>query len=137
MKGVSQRTNQDYWANFSDMKKTVVLGASDNPARYSYLAVEKLNRYGHPVVAIGKTEGLVGNTKIITDRLIEKEVDTVSLYLNPQLQKQYYDYILSLHPKRIIFNPGTENEELFDLAKANGIEPMEACTLVLLGTGQY
>ena len=119
------------------MKKTVVLGASDNPARYSYLAVEKLNRYGHPVVAIGKTEGLVGNTKIITDRLIEKEVDTVSLYLNPQLQKQYYDYILSLHPKRIIFNPGTENEELFDLAKANGIEPMEACTLVLLGTGQY
>ena len=137
MKGVSQRTNQDYWGNFSDMKKTVVLGASDNPARYSYLAVEKLNRYGHPVVAIGKTEGLVGNTKIITDRLIEKEVDTVSLYLNPQLQKQYYDYILSLHPKRIIFNPGTENEELFDLAKANGIEPMEACTLVLLGTGQY
>ena len=137
MKGVSQRANQDYWANFSGMKKTVVLGASDNPARYSYLAVEKLNRYGHPVVAIGKKEGLVGNTKIITDRLIEKEVDTVSLYLNPQLQKQYYDYILSLHPKRIIFNPGTEKEELSDLAKANGIEPMEACTLVLLGTGQY
>ena len=137
MKDVSHRANQDYWANFSGMKKTVVLGASDNPARYSYLAVEKLNRYGHPVVAIGKKEGLVGNTKIITDRLIEKEVDTVSLYLNPQLQKQYYDYILSLHPKRIIFNPGTENEELFDLAKANGIEPMEACTLVLLGTGQY
>jgi len=119
------------------MKKTVVLGASDNPARYSYLAVEKLNRYGHPVLAIGKKEGQVGNTKIITERPAEKEVDTVSLYLNPQLQKQYYDYILSLHPKRIIFNPGTENEELYHLAKANGIEPMEACTLVLLGTGQY
>ena len=119
------------------MKKTVVLGASDNPARYSYLAVEKLNRYGHPVLAIGKKEGQVGNTKIITERPAVKEVDTVSLYLNPQLQNQYYVYILWLHPKRIIFNPGTENEELYHLAKANGIEPMEACTLVLLGTGQY
>ena len=119
------------------MKKTVVLGASDNPARYSYLAVEKLNRYGHPVIAIGKKEGQVGDTKIITDRPDEKEVDTVTLYLNPQLQKQYYDYILLLHPKRLIFNPGAENEELYDLAKANGIEPVEACTLVLLSTGQY
>ena len=119
------------------MKKTVVLGASDNPARYSYLAVEKLNRYGHPVVAIGKKEGQVGATHIITAHPDEKEVDTVTLYLNPQLQKQYYDYILSLHPKRIVFNPGTENEELYDLAKKNGIEVMEACTLVLLGTGQY
>ena len=119
------------------MKKTVVLGASDNPARYSYLAVEKLNRYGHPVVAIGKKEGQVGATHIITEHPDEKEVDTVTLYLNPQLQKQYYEYILSLHPKRIVFNPGTENEELYDLAKKNGIEVMEACTLVLLGTGQY
>jgi predicted CoA-binding protein len=119
------------------MKKTVVLGASDNPARYSYLAVEKLTRYGHPVVAIGKKEGKVGNTDIITAHPDEKEVDTVTVYLNPQLQKQYYDYILSLHPKRIIFNPGAENEELYDLAKTNGIQPMEACTLVLLGTGQY
>ena len=119
------------------MKKTVVLGASDNPARYSYLAVEKLNRNGHPVVAIGKKEGLIGATHIITEHPDEKGVDTVTLYLNPQLQKAYYDYILSLHPKRIVFNPGTENEELYDLAKKNGIEPMEACTLVLLGTGQY
>ena len=119
------------------MKKTVVLGASDNPSRYSYLAVEKLNRYGHPVVAIGKKEGQVGNTKIVTEHPNEKDVDTVTLYLNPQSQKSYYDYILSIHPKRIVFNPGTENEELYDLAKANGIEPMEACTLVLLGTGQY
>ena len=119
------------------MKKTVVLGASDNPARYSYLAVEKLNRYGHPVIAIGKKEGQVGNTKIITAHTDEKDVDTVTLYLNPQLQKQYYDYIFSLHPKRLIFNPGAENEELYDLTKAKGIEPMEACTLVLLSTGQY
>ncbi len=119
------------------MKKTVVLGASENPSRYSYLAVERLRRYQHPVVAIGKKTGKVGDTPIITDHPQEQEVDTVTLYLNPQLQKQYYDYILSLHPKRIIFNPGTENKELYDLAKANGIEPMEACTLVLLGTGQY
>jgi predicted CoA-binding protein len=119
------------------MKKTVVLGASDNPARYSFLAIEKLNRYGHPVVAIGKKEGLVGNTKVIKEQPDEKEVDTVTLYLNPQNQKQYYDYILSLHPKRIIFNPGTENDELYSLAKENGIQPLEACTLVMLGTGQY
>ena len=119
------------------MKKTVVLGATDNPERYSYLAVEKLKRYGHPVVAIGRKEAIIGDTKIITGHPSEKEVDTVTLYLNAQVQKDYYDYILSLHPKRVIFNPGAENEELVDLAKANGIEPMEACTLVLLGTGQY
>ena len=119
------------------MKKTVVLGASDNPARYSFLAVEKLNRYGHPVIAIGKKEGRAGNTSIITAHPDEKGVDTVTLYLNAALQKQYYSYILSLHPKRIIFNPGAENEELETLARENGIEPMEACTLVLLGTGQY
>ena len=119
------------------MKKTVVLGASDNPARYSFLAIEKLNRYGHPVVAIGKKEGQVGNTKVIKEQPDEKEVDTVTLYLNPQNQKQYYDYILSLHPRRIIFNPGTENDELYALAKENGIQPLEACTLVMLGTGQY
>lgn len=119
------------------MKKTVVLGASDNPSRYSYLAVEKLNRYGHPVVAIGKKTGKVGDTNVITERPAETEVDTVTLYLNPQHQKQYYDYILSLHPKRIIFNPGAENEELYKLAKENDIQPVEACTLVMLGTGQY
>lgn len=119
------------------MKKTVVLGASDNPSRYSYLAVEKLNRYGHPVVAIGNREGKVGDIQVIKERPDEKEVDTVTLYLNPQNQKQYYDYILSLHPKRIIFNPGTENEELSQLAKENGIQPVEACTLVMLGTGQF
>lgn len=119
------------------MKKTVVLGASDNPARYSFLAVDKLKRFGHDVVAIGKKEGKVGNTDVITERPDEKNVDTVTLYLNPQHQKQYYDYILSLHPKRIIFNPGAENDELYELAKTNGIQPLEACTLVMLSTGQY
>lgn len=119
------------------MKKTVVLGASNNPARYSYMAVEKLSRYGHAIVAIGKKEGEIGTISIIKSHPDEKDVDTVTLYLNPTLQKDYYQYILSLHPKRLIFNPGTENEELYDLAKANGIEPIEACTLVMLGTGQY
>ena len=119
------------------MKKTVVLGASDNPSRYSYLAIERLRRYGHQVIAIGRKSGKVGNTEVITARPDEKDVDTVTLYLNPQMQKQYYDYILSLHPKRIIFNPGTENPELESLAEDNQIQSMEACTLVMLGTGQY
>lgn len=118
-------------------KKTVVIGASENPSRYSYLAVNKLRAYGHPVIAIGNRKGTIGDTPVLTEKPEEKETDTVTLYLNPQLQEQYYDYILALHPKRIIFNPGTENNELEALAKANGIEPVEACTLVLLGTGQY
>lgn len=118
-------------------KKTVVLGASENPSRYSYLAVNKLRAYGHPVVAIGNKKGAIGDITITTERPDEKDTDTVTLYLNPQLQQQYYDYILSLKPKRIIFNPGTENDELEEIAKSNGIQAMEACTLVLLGTGQY
>jgi predicted CoA-binding protein len=118
-------------------KKTVVLGASENPSRYSYLAVNKLRAYGHPVVAIGNKKGAIGDVVITTERPDEKDIDTVTLYLNPQLQQQYYDYIFSLKPKRIIFNPGTENDELEELATSNGIQAMEACTLVLLGTGQY
>lgn len=118
-------------------KKTLVLGASENPSRYSYLAINKLRANGHPVVAIGKKAGKVNDTTITTEHETEEDIDTVTLYLNEQNQKQYYDYILSLHPKRIIFNPGTENEELASLAEQQGIQPMEACTLVLLSTGQY
>ncbi|HXB43922.1 MAG TPA: CoA-binding protein [Puia sp.] len=118
-------------------KKTLVLGASDNPERYSYLAVNKLRRNGHDVVAIGRKRTLIGDVEVGTDKKPFKNIDTVTLYLNPGNQKQYYDYILSLHPARIIFNPGAENEELFDLAKANGIKPLEACTLVLLSTKQF
>ncbi|CAN5259638.1 CoA-binding protein [soil metagenome] len=120
-----------------ESKKTVILGASDNPARYSYLALKKLTRHNHPVVAIGKAKGRVGDIPIITDRPVSADIDTVTLYLNPQNQKAYYDYILSLKPRRIIFNPGTENEELEELAKKQGIKTMEACTLVMLSTGQY
>ena len=120
-----------------DKKKTLVLGASENPARYSYLAIKKLNAYAHPVVAIGKRKGKVDKTAIETDLQYFDDIDTVTLYLNPANQKAYYDYIFSLHPRRIIFNPGAENEELHDLALQKGIIPQEACTLVLLSTGQY
>ncbi len=119
------------------MKKTVVLGASDNPARYSFEAVSRLRKYGHEVVAVGRKAAEVAGVSIVTEPPAEENVDTVTLYLNPTAQENYYDYILSLHPKRIIFNPGTENDALVELAQQNGIEPIEACTLVMLSTGQY
>lgn len=121
----------------SPAKKTLVLGASGNPQRYSYLAINRLRGHGHPVVAIGRKPVAVGDVNIDTEKKAFTGVDTVTLYLNSHIQKEYYDYILSLHPKRIIFNPGAENEELAALAQANSIQPLEACTLVLLSTGQY
>ena len=118
-------------------KKTLVLGASENPSRYSHLALQRLQSHHHPVVAIGKNKGMVGNTIIETEKKEWKDVDTVTLYLNPVNQKEYYNYILSLKPQRIIFNPGAENEELAKLATSKGILPVEACTLVMLATNQY
>jgi predicted CoA-binding protein len=118
-------------------KKTLVLGASDHPQRYSYLAVQRLTAHNHPVVALGNRSGTIGNTIIETEHKQFENIDTVTLYLNPQRQKEYYDYILSLHPKRIIFNPGTENDELYELAQSKGIAVEEACTLVMLSTHQY
>ncbi len=118
-------------------KKTLVIGASVNPARYSYLAVQKLAAHQQPVVALGLKKGMIGNTEIETEKKPFEQIDTVTLYVNPTHQKDYYDYIFSLQPKRIIFNPGTENDELFKMAQHKGIEPLEACTLVLLSTGQY
>ena len=118
-------------------KTTLVLGASSNPSRYSNLAINRLRSHRHPVVAIGKREGKVGDTVVETSTRKIEDLDTITLYLNPGNQKPYYDYILNLHPKRIIFNPGTENDELAEMAKDKGIEPVEACTLVLLSTGQY
>ncbi len=118
-------------------KKTVVLGASDNPARYSYLALRKLQANHHPIIAIGKKNGKVGDVTIQTDHMPVEAVDTVTLYLNPQNQREYFDYILDLKPNRIIFNPGTENDELIKAAKENGIEPVLGCTLVMLSTGMY
>jgi predicted CoA-binding protein len=118
-------------------KKTLVLGASIHPNRYSYLAVQRLAANNHPVIALGNKEGTIGNTIIETEKKPFENIDTVTLYLNPLRQQEYYDYILSLHPKRIIFNPGTENDELYELAKAKGIAVEEACTIVMLSTNQY
>lgn len=120
-----------------ETKKTLVLGASENSARYSNLAVKKLLAHNQPVVALGKKTGSINNTVIETDKKPFENIDTVTLYLNPTNQKEYYDYIFSLHPRRIIFNPGTENEELAELAEKKGITTQEACTLVLLSTNQY
>jgi len=118
-------------------KKTLVLGASENPGRYSYLAANKLREKGHPVVAIGRKKGKVADVDIETDKKEFSDIDTITMYMNAEHQKEYYDYILNLHPKRIIFNPGAENENLAQLARENNIEPVEACTLVLLSTNQY
>ena len=119
------------------MKKTLVLGATPNPDRYAYLATVKLRSYGHEVVPVGIKKGMIGDLEILNGRPVPEDIDTVTLYLGPERQREYYDYILSLKPKRIIFNPGTENDELADLAKANGIETVEACTLVMLSIGNY
>ena len=121
------------------MKKTVIIGATTNPSRYAYLAAEMLTSYHHEIVPIGIRGGeLFGKTILNIHHKPEvNDVDTVTLYIGPKRQPEWYDYILSLKPKRIIFNPGAENEELAAMARQNGILPQEACTLVLLSTGQY
>jgi predicted CoA-binding protein len=118
-------------------KKTLVLGASDNPSRYSFLAVQRLRAHGHPVVAVGRKHSMIGDVIIETEQKKIENIDTVTLYLNPQHQKEYYNYILSLKPKRIIFNPGAENDELADIAASHNISTIDACTLVMLSTDQY
>ena len=118
-------------------KKTLVLGASENPNRYSNMAILRLLTFGHPVVAIGNRKGKVEDVEIITEHPDMDDIDTVTLYLNPTNQKPYYDYILSLQPRRVIFNPGTENDELEKKLIQKGVITQEACTLVMLGTGQY
>ena len=119
------------------MKKTLVLGASDNPVRYSFRAVNMLRQHGHAVVPVGIRDGQVAGLSIHTDRPTETDIDTVTLYVGPRNQPEWYDYILGLKPRRILFNPGSENPELEALARQQGIETEEACTLVLLSIGQY
>lgn len=118
-------------------KKTLVIGASEEPSRYANMAIRSLRKHGHDVEAIGKTPGKVMDVSFDNKMEPLEGVDTVTLYINPSRQDAYYDYILSLKPKRIIFNPGTENIELERMAEGEGIHAMEACTLVLLSTGQY
>lgn len=116
---------------------TLVVGASPNPERYSYLATNLLNEKGYQVYPFGIKPGTIGALSILKEWPIKGSIDTVTLYIGPAGQKDYYDAILNLEPRRIIFNPGTENPELESLAANRGIQTMEACTLVLLKTGQY
>ena len=118
-------------------KKTLVLGASTKENRYSNIAIKRLDAYGHEIVAIGGKTGTVNGYEILTEKKEFQNIHTVTMYLSAQRQATYYDYILGLKPERIIFNPGSENEELADLAQKNGIDTFEACTLVLLSTSQY
>ncbi len=117
--------------------KTLILGASANPNRYSYRALKSLRQKGLEVYAIGAREGKVDDISIITKSPAYDDVDTVTLYLSSKNQSQYLDYIIGLKPNRIIYNPGAENIELERLAEEAGITNIEACTLVLLATGQY
>ena len=119
------------------MKTTLVLGASLKPNRYSYFAIERLLNSDIEVFAIGNIKGEVHGVKVKTEKLMFSDIHTVTLYLNPKIQKEYYNYIISLRPKRVIFNPGTENPEFYDLLKENKIDFEAACTLVLLSTNQY
>jgi predicted CoA-binding protein len=119
------------------MKNTLIIGASSNPERYSYLAANRLQAKGHKIFQIGKKPGVVAGEKIEQGKPDFLNIDTVTLYLNPANQKEYYNYILDLKPKRIIFNPGTENPELEELAESKGIETVEACTLVMLSIGNF
>lgn len=120
------------------MKKTLILGASTNPERYAYKATVKLVEHGHEVFPVGLKEGEIEGSAILTNTPAIEDVDTVTLYVGPKNQPMYYDYIVNqIHPNRIIFNPGTENDELITLAQKQGIETEIACTLVLLSIGNY
>jgi len=118
-------------------KKTLVIGASTNPGRYASLAVSRLTEKGYDVIPLGLHEGTIHGKTILTGKPELKDIHTVTLYIRPEIQKSLYSYILSLHPQRIIFNPGTENEELAGLARKEGIETTEACTLVMLSIGIF
>lgn len=119
------------------MQKTLILGASLNPNRYSYVALQRLAANGIETVAIGLKVGNVAGIDITTQAVDFKNIDTVSLYLNAKNQENYYQYIVDLKPRRVLFNPGTENPQFYTILKSNGIEIQQACTLVLLSTGQY
>jgi predicted CoA-binding protein len=119
------------------MKKTLVLGASLKPSRYANIAINRLVKYEHEVEAIGLKKGVVAGVEISTDKIPFENINTVTLYLNAKRQEEYYDYIVSLKPSRVIFNPGTENPTFYQLLRKKNIEVEVACTLVLLGTNQY
>jgi uncharacterized protein len=118
-------------------KNTLIIGASTNIERYSNIAIKKLLHHKHTVFAIGIKEGEAYGVAIEKEMIPFKNIHTITLYINPTLQKNYYDYILSISPSRIIFNPGTENPELETIADAQGIVCINACTLVMLASQLY
>jgi len=118
-------------------KKTLILGATPNESRYANMAAKRLVQHGHPIVNVGLKAGEAAGVAIEKPAAIHTDIDTITLYVGPQHHEGLYDYILKTHPRRIIFNPGTENSVLAGLANKEGIETENACTLVLLSIGQY
>src|SRR4030042_2258454 len=119
------------------MSKTLVLGANPDSSRYSYKCVKSLMKHGHEAVPVGKKPGQIEGIEILTGKPQVPDVHTISLYLSPENQKEYYDYILGLNPSRIIFNPGTSNKELIDLVKSKGIKVVIDCALLLLNSDSF
>jgi predicted CoA-binding protein len=117
--------------------KTLVIGASENTSRYSNKAIKALQEQNHEVVALGKIKGNLDGVQILTEVSAQENIDTVTLYINPEIQKLYEDFLIDLKPRRVIFNPGSENPDLENKLKKANIETLNACTLVLLGTNQY
>jgi predicted CoA-binding protein len=122
-----------------DRKKIIILGASPDPARYSYMAAHALSKKNYKIVPVGLQKGEVaGNTILdIRTRPYVEHADTITIYMNPRNQKDYYEYVLSLAPRRIIFNPGAENDNLSDMAARQHIEVVNDCTLVMLRSGYF
>jgi predicted CoA-binding protein len=121
----------------NNKKKTLVIGGSINPARYSNMAINLLREYDHPVVSVGLRKGKVADVEIETGEPGFEDIDTVTMYVGPPRQPVLYNYILGLKPKRIVFNPGTENEEFREMAENRGIDVVHNCTLVMLNNGIY
>ncbi|TAE51379.1 MAG: CoA-binding protein [Bacteroidetes bacterium] len=122
------------------MKPTLILGASPQPDRYAFLAAEMLKSYGHEVFAFGRRKGETGAglpILINQSEVPDNQIDTITLYMNAEVQKSYYPWIFQLNPKRVIFNPGAENPELAKMLRERNIEPLEACTLVMLRSRIY
>ena len=117
--------------------KVLVYGASTNPSRYAYIATELLLHYGHEVSLVGIKKGEVLGITIQQDQPVLNDIDTVTLYVGPSNQEGLFDYLKAVAPRRVIFNPGTENPELEIALEKAGIQTEEACTLVLLHTGQF
>ncbi len=120
------------------MKKTLVMGASTKPDRYAYMAAERLLKHDVEIELLGRRAGEVLGNAIHTEKEeVGKDVHTVTMYLSEKNQEELEDFISSLKPQRVIFNPGAENPEFQKRLEEEGVEVIEGCTLVMLGTGQF